>query len=57
MKADQLAKVRRRIVALEEAYLAEHPGAAIQRLASGGSGGGAGSKGFGGGGKGFGSRR
>lgn len=61
MKASELAKVRDRVVAMEESFMAANPGVAVQRLgaASGGGGGGSGSaaKGFGGGGggaKGFG---
>ncbi|KAI8466027.1 MAG: peptide deformylase [Monoraphidium minutum] len=54
MKASELAKIRERIVLLEEAFVAANPGVAVQRLAPEGGGGG-GSKGFGGGGgKGFG---
>ncbi|GBF97179.1 peptide deformylase [Raphidocelis subcapitata] len=58
MKAGELAKVRERIVALEEEFVAANPGVAVRRLGAeggGGGGGGGGAKGFGGGGaKGFG---
>lgn len=69
MKPGELAKIRERIILLEEEFTAANPGVAVQRLpppdsskgfGSGGSkgvGGGGGGKGFSGGGKGFGAKR
>lgn len=59
MKASELAKVRERIVALEEAFVAANPGVYVQRLPAPGASKASAAKGFGGAakGKGFGAAR